>query len=161
MLRRLLTIIYCVAVLALAVALAGQAATPAQAGPQGAPAAQQTAYPSPTTANQGTQATATVVTPTTSFTRTPTATGNATVTPARTATPGPATATPLLPVPGPGALLPTATPIRVPGLPVPGPGDRLPGTGVENLWLLRALFASGGLGALMFLAGRWLKRRSD
>ena len=54
----------------------------------------------------------------------------------------------------------TVTPIRVTGLPVPGPGDRLPSTGGSLLTLLNGLLASGGLGGLFFVLGRWLKRRA-
>lgn len=104
------------------------------------------------------------VTPPATLTSIPGAGATATLVPTRTSTllftPSPTarTATPTATVQPLPTL--TVTPIRVTGLPVPGPGDRLPTTGGSLFTLLTGLLASGGLGGLLFVLGRVLKRRA-
>ena len=131
------------------------AATEAPSASPARAALQTTAYPSPTLAvasptagsNQSTPATV-AVTATSPATRTITPTS-------LPVTPTPIS-TPTLPV---QFNPPTATPIRIPGLPVPGPGDRLPSTGGSLMSLFNLLLLTGGFGAVLFAAGRFLRRR--
>ncbi len=121
----------------------------------------QTAYPTPTTIplNQAT------VTPVPTVTAAPTVTPN---TPVPTVTRAPVTVTPVPVAPSATPVfVPPATvvsaiqtlqPIGRPGLPVPGAGDRLPTTGGSELPLLWGLLGSGGLGGLLFVLGRILRR---
>lgn len=130
------------------------------------PVDKDTATPTPTTdpAKAAFQVTASV-TPQATLTSIPGAGFTATVAPTRTSTlivsPSPTPLRTFTPSPTVQPLPSlTVTPIRVTGLPVPGPGDRLPSTGGSMLSLLTGLLASGGLGGLLFVLGRLLKRRA-
>lgn len=127
-----------------------ETATPtATDGTESKAAQQLTTTPQATfTSQPGSGATATLAP-----TRTPTLNLSATATPSRTITP-----TPTFTVQALATF--TLTPIRVSGLPVPGPGDRLPSTGGSLMSLFTGLVFSGGLGALLFVLGRLLKRRA-
>ncbi len=119
--------------------------------------------PTPTAINlaQATVTTAPTVTSAPTITpSTPTVTRtNTPVTPS--VTPGaPATVTPVFVPPATVvSAIQTLQPIGRPGLPVPGAGDRLPTTGGSELPLLWALLTSGGLGGVLFVLGRALRRR--